>query len=412
MKGTDVKIVLPDPVRTIIDTLTDAGFEAFAVGGCIRDSIMGREPKDWDITTSALPSDVKGLFRHTVDTGIKHGTVTVLLNGTGYEVTTYRIDGYYSDGRHPDEVIYTKLLHEDLLRRDFCMNAMAYNDRNGLEDPFCGLGDIENREIGCVGNAHERFTEDALRILRAVRFAAELGFSIRPETKKAAGELSGRLSLISAERIHAELDKILMSPDPGMIATACELGIMKVILPEFRLTDDFPLYAQAIRAADDLRIKWSLFLASFGVKSPKTLLKRMKFDNDTIHDCVLILSHTEYSEKDLDKAEARKYLHEVGGRAESKKTETAAKLIAEYVLKDSKKQELIEKISEVRDEIIRAGDCLFIKDLTIDGRELIELGIEQGNKLGEILNQLLIKVLEQPELNTREQLKALASAMK
>ncbi|MCC8018111.1 MAG: polynucleotide adenylyltransferase, partial [Lachnospiraceae bacterium] len=171
-----MKIRLPDKVSFIIEELQSAGFEAYAVGGCVRDSVLGRTPQDWDITTSAKPEQVKALFRYTIDTGIQHGTVTVMLEHEGFEVTTYRIDGEYEDARHPKSVTFTSDLLEDLKRRDFTINAMAYNDETGFVDAFDGLGDLERGVVRCVGAAEDRFREDALRMLRAVRFAAQLGF--------------------------------------------------------------------------------------------------------------------------------------------------------------------------------------------------------------------------------------------
>ncbi|MBO7631761.1 MAG: CCA tRNA nucleotidyltransferase, partial [Lachnospiraceae bacterium] len=198
-------ILLPENVKRIIRTLETAGFEAYAVGGCVRDALFDRVPQDWDITTSALPEEVKGLFPRTVDTGIEHGTVTIMLGQEGYEVTTYRIDGKYEDCRHPDSVTFTRSLKEDLLRRDFTINAMAYNESTGLVDLFGGIEDLQAGIIRAVGNPTERFSEDALRILRAVRFAAQLGFTIEPETKQAMKTLSGNLKVVSAERIREEL---------------------------------------------------------------------------------------------------------------------------------------------------------------------------------------------------------------
>ena len=203
-----LQIQLPEKVKYIILRLEEAGFEAYAVGGCVRDSLLGREPNDWDITTSAKPAQVKNLFRHTIDTGIQHGTVTVLLEHEGFEVTTYRIDGEYEDSRHPKEVLFTASLEEDLKRRDFTINAFAYNDRSGMVDMFDGIGDLDKKRIRCVGKAVERFEEDALRMLRAVRFSAQLGFSIAEQTKEAIMELAPTLQRISAERIQAELVKL------------------------------------------------------------------------------------------------------------------------------------------------------------------------------------------------------------
>ena len=226
-------IELPEKVKYVIDTLMDAGYEAYAVGGCIRDSILGRKPEDWDITTSANPMQVKNLFRRTIDTGIQHGTVTVMLEKEGFEVTTYRIDGEYEDGRHPKEVVFTSNLIEDLKRRDFTINAMAYNEKDGLVDAFCGIEDLEKKVIRCVGNPEERFQEDALRMMRAVRFAAQLGFSIEKNTKRAIVELAGNLAKVSAERIQVELVKLLVSNHPEEFMTAYETGLTKVFLPEF-----------------------------------------------------------------------------------------------------------------------------------------------------------------------------------
>ena len=228
-----MKIELPGKVKYIIDTLICAGYEAYAVGGCIRDSILGRVPGDWDITTSASPLQVKQLFPKTVDTGILHGTVTVLEGGEGFEVTTYRIDGEYEDQRHPCEVTFTSDLLEDLKRRDFTVNAMAYNEAQGLIDEFGGIEDLKNQVIRCVGEPAHRFTEDALRMMRAVRFAAQLGFTIEKHTKMAISQLAPDLGKISAERIQAELVKLLVSDHPEEMRTVYETGMSRVFLPEF-----------------------------------------------------------------------------------------------------------------------------------------------------------------------------------
>lgn len=232
MQNTTI-IQLPEKVKYILETIMEAGYEAYAVGGCIRDSILGRIPDDWDITTSADPYQIKELFGRTIDTGIKHGTVTVMLDKEGFEVTTYRIDGEYEDGRHPKEVTFTANLIEDLKRRDFTINAMAYNETNGLVDAFHGLEDMEQKVIRCVGCAKERFREDALRMMRAVRFSAQLGCRIEAETAKAMKELAANLSQISAERIQAELTKLVLSPHPEYLRIAYETGITAVVLPEF-----------------------------------------------------------------------------------------------------------------------------------------------------------------------------------
>lgn len=227
-----INIRIPESVERILKTLMEHGYEAYAVGGCVRDAVLGRTPNDWDITTSAKPEAVKRLFRKTIDTGIAHGTVTVMLDHTGYEVTTYRIDGEYEDGRHPKNVEFTGNLVEDLKRRDFTINAMAYNHIHGLVDAFDGIGDIRCRRIRCVGNPSDRFNEDALRILRAIRFAAGLDFEIEDETRKAVAILAGNLRKISKERIQAELEKLLMSSHPEKLIIAYETGVSKVVFPE------------------------------------------------------------------------------------------------------------------------------------------------------------------------------------
>ena len=310
-------IELPEKVKYVIDTLMDAGYEAYAVGGCIRDSILGRKPEDWDITTSANPMQVKNLFRRTIDTGIQHGTVTVMLEKEGFEVTTYRIDGEYEDGRHPKKVVFTSNLIEDLKRRDFTINAMAYNEKDGLVDAFCGIEDLEKKVIRCVGNPEERFGEDALRMMRAVRFAAQLGFSIEKNTKRAIVELAGNLSKVSAERIQVELVKLLVSNHPEEFMTAYETGLTKVFLPEFdamiktpqnnkhhcynvgehtieavknspqdkilRLTMLLHDVAKPVcKSVDEQGIYHFYGHPAKGAEMAKDILRRLKFDNDTI----------------------------------------------------------------------------------------------------------------------------------
>lgn len=215
-----INIDVPKNVKLIINILEKNGFEAFAVGGCVRDAVLGRTPNDWDITTSAMPEDVKRIFNKTIDTGLIHGTVTVMIEKTGYEVTTYRIDGEYEDGRHPKKVEFTGNLTKDLERRDFTINAMAYNDRCGIVDEFNGIKDLKDKVIKCVGIPQHRFNEDALRILRAVRFAAALDFDIEENTKEAIIELAPNLNKISKERIQVEFEKLLMSNHPEKIELA------------------------------------------------------------------------------------------------------------------------------------------------------------------------------------------------
>ena len=324
-----MKIQLPPKVNQIMQTLQANGFEAYAVGGCVRDSILGRKPDDWDITTSATPQETKQLFQKTFDTGIEHGTITVLLGKDAYEVTTYRVDGKYEDSRHPSEVTFTRSLKEDLLRRDFTMNAMAYNDKEGLVDIFGGMDDLQNRCIRCVGNAEERFREDALRILRAVRFAAQLDFEVEEETKQGIRRLAPTLANISAERIQVELVKMLVSPNPGLLRMAYELGITQVILPEFdvmmQTTQETPHHCYSVgehtlRAVELIRAEKALRLTMLlhdvakpkmktvddkgrahfkkhdleGTQMAKAILRRLKFDNDTMNKVTKLVAYHDY----------------------------------------------------------------------------------------------------------------------
>ena len=312
-----MKIEMPKKAKHIIETIQRAGFEAYIVGGCVRDSLLGREPEDWDITTSAKPWQIKEMFDRTIDTGIQHGTVTVMLDKEGFEVTTYRIDGKYEDGRHPREVIFTPSLIEDLKRRDFTINAMAYNEEGGLIDVFGGLRDMEEKTIRCVGDPKERFSEDALRIMRAIRFSAQLGYGIEKRTKEAIRVMSPALKGISAERIQVELVKLIISPHPDYLREAYETGVTKVILPEFDQAMDTPqnhphhkynvgehTLAALIQTEPDRILRLSVLLhdigkpstlstdekgvnhfyghASVGAQMAEKILKRQRGDNDSI----------------------------------------------------------------------------------------------------------------------------------
>ncbi|MDD6074644.1 MAG: polynucleotide adenylyltransferase, partial [Clostridium sp.] len=228
-----MRMEIPKPVEWILGELKSHGYEAYAVGGCVRDTLLGRIPGDWDITTSAKPQEVKAVFGRTIDTGLQHGTVTVMRDHVGYEITTYRIDGEYEDGRHPKEVAFTSSLEEDLKRRDFTINAMAYSPETGIVDIFGGVEDLRRGVIRCVGIARERFTEDALRILRAIRFSAQLDFSIEEETWKALSEIAPNLAHVSKERIAVELTKTLLSHHPERILMTRETGMTPFISKSF-----------------------------------------------------------------------------------------------------------------------------------------------------------------------------------
>lgn len=404
-----VRIALPKDVKQIIDVLMENGYEAYAVGGCVRDSILGRVPGDWDITTSALPMQVKGLFRRTVDTGIQHGTVTVMLGRNGYEVTTYRIDGKYEDSRHPESVEFTPKLEEDLKRRDFTINAMAYNDEHGIVDIFDGVGDLQRKIIRCVGNAHDRFDEDALRILRAVRFSAQLGFGIEENTAGAAKELAVNLKRISSERIHTEFNKMLKSAHPDYFSVADAIGIMEIVLPEYHVMsaeDKAFVGALAKECACLLPERYAAMLFMSGryseegpADTAKRVLKRLKLDNDTINTASMLLRFGMLEITD-DEPRIRHIIYETGDKNILRILDfrTAYEKCIGNDIAD------VRRMYDICNMIFERGDCVSLKNLAITGKELIAMGVPAGRQMGEILNSLLMLVLDNPQLNDREQL--------
>lgn len=433
-----MKIQLPEKVKVIIQTLEAAGYEAYAVGGCVRDSVLGRIPADWDITTSALPEQVKELFHRTIDTGIEHGTVTVMMDKEGFEVTTYRIDGEYRDHRHPEQVNFTGELKEDLRRRDFTINAMAYNDRCGMVDAFGGIEDLKHGVIRCVGVAGERFEEDALRILRAVRFAAQLGFEIEKETADAARALAGNLKDISAERIQTELVKLLVSPHPEMLRTAYGLGITRVVLPEFDVMMETPqhhphhMYSvgehtlKALEFTDPEKVlRLSVLFHDFGKPQTRTtvdgvdhfhghasvsaqetvrIMRRLKFDNATMDQVKRIVLYHD-ARPQPDERQIRRLLHRAGEDIFPGLFQVmGADILAQSEYRKIEKLVNLERVHQVYDEILKRKDCISLKNLQVTGKDLIAAGMEPGKKIGEILNQMLEDVLETPEHNEREYL--------
>ena len=420
------KIVLPEKVNDIILALQRHGYEAYAIGGCVRDSLLGREPEDWDITTSATPVEVKAIFPRTFDTGIQHGTVTVLLDKEGFEVTTYRIDGKYEDSRHPKEVTFTACLKEDLRRRDFTINAMAYNASEGLIDIFGGIEDLEQGVIRCVGNARERFSEDALRILRGVRFAAQLGFAIEEETRKGMRELAPTLRKISAERIQVELVKLLVSDRPDMMREAYELGLTREFLPEFdRLMEteqetphhmynvgEHTLHAMLNVRADKI-LRLTMLLHDMGKPALKTVdetgrahfkkhafesekitkqvLRRLKFDNDTLHNVSRLVLYHDYR-MPADPKAVRRAMNKIGEDIFPCYMEVRrADVLAQSMYKREEKVKNLDEIEELYRQIVDAGQCVSLKSLAVTGKDLIAAGMEPGKEIGEKLNELVDK---------------------
>lgn len=449
MSNTDIRIEIPEKAKYIIDTLEDAGFEAYVVGGCVRDSILGRVPQDWDITTSALPLQVKELFRRTIDTGLQHGTVTIMQGEEGFEVTTYRIDGEYEDGRHPKDVTFTPNLEEDLLRRDFTINAMAYNDRRGLVDLYDGIGDIERKTIRCVGDPMARFGEDALRMLRAVRFSAQLGYTIEPATRDAITKLAGTLEKISAERIRTELVKLLVSDNPYELKEAYETGMTAVFLPEFdramqteqnhkhhcySVGEHILHSIEEIEAEPVLRIAMllhdigkpdSLTVDEAGIthfhghpvlgeSMAKDILRRLKFDNDTIDKvCRLVRFHDYGNGIEPDERMTRRAVNKLGEDIFPMFLQVSrADTMAQSMYNREKKLANIAEWSRMYDKIKAENQCVSLKTLKINGRDLIGMGVKPGPQLGQILNALLEEVLDEPTRNDEEWLKNRAQEIK
>ena len=431
---------IPAHVEQIIHTLNSHGYEAFAVGGCVRDTLLGRKPGDWDITTSARPEQVKALFRRTIDTGIQHGTVTIMMDRTGYEVTTYRIDGEYEDGRHPKQVEFTSDLLEDLRRRDFTINAMAYSHATGIVDAFDGVADLKARRIRCVGNAMERFTEDALRILRAIRFSAQLDFEIEAETKAALAEFAPRLTKVSAERIQVELMKLLTSDHPEVFRVVWETGITAVILPEFDACMETPQHnphhcwnvgehiLQTLTGVEkDKALRWAALLHDMGKPATRTtdeqgidhfhghaklgaemangILRRLKFDNDTRKRVVRLVEFHDDRQFPLNHRGVRRAIHRIGADLFPDYLKLArADALAQNPALLPEKLARLSEIERLYTEILEAQNCLSLKDLAVTGRDLIDAGVKPGPTLGVILNAMLEAVIEHPEYNTKEYL--------
>ncbi len=390
------KIILPEAVKKIITRLENAGYEAYAVGGCVRDTLMERIPDDWDITTSARPRDVKKLFRHTIDTGIEHGTVTVMMGGEdtltqgeeGYEVTTYRIDGEYFDGRHPSSVQFTPSLHEDLARRDFTINAMACNDRSGIVDDFGGMEDMRLKRIRAVGDPELRFREDALRMLRALRFSAQLGFTIDPETYAAVCRLAPNLRNVSKERIQAELSKLLLSEHPARIALVFDSGLSSFVSPHFAELGQLPPVSD--RLPHKKYVRWGAVLREAPEKAVP-VLRELKMDNETIRRASALAELLHSPLPDTEYA-VRKCLSRVG-------EELYMDCIASVrvLLPDTD----VRFAADCAARSIQRGDCISTAALSVSGQDLLEAGIPRGPAIGMTLAAMLEEVLRNPAQNRK-----------
>ncbi len=449
---------IPAGALEILKKLNTSGYEAYIVGGCVRDCLLGKDPADWDITTSATPPEVKQIFRHTVDTGLQHGTVTVLQREDGkqtsYEVTTYRIDGVYEDARHPKQVSFTADLAEDLKRRDFTVNAMAYHPEKGLVDLFHGREDLESGIIRAVGEANERFLEDALRMMRAIRFAAQLKGKIEENTWKALCELHENIAHVSAERIRVEMEKLLVSDRPEDFRLFHESGLTKYFIPEWdvmmeteqenphhcynvgehtihgmmslnteklRQTYTGEEYGKAIKylrlalllhdcakprckTMDEEGVAHFVGHPEIGARMADEILKRLRYDNETI-DVVTSLIRVHDSRWKPTPQSIRRALSKNGEKCFPLIFFlTRADVLGQSDFMREEKLALIDAQEACYREVLAAGDCITLKNLAVSGRDLIEAGIKPGPGMGEILNLMLEDVLETPDHNVKEYL--------
>lgn len=434
-----MELIISEGAKEILSRLTAAGYEAYIVGGAVRDCVMGKAAHDYDIATSALPEQVRKTFGKVIETGIAHGTVTVIEKGVGYEVTTFRSETGYSDSRHPDKVDFVPDIAEDLKRRDFTVNAMYYSPQTGIIDRMGGMADIEAKIIRAVGDPERRFCEDALRMLRAVRFAAVLGFEIEENTAAAIKKCAPLIKRVSAERILGEMNKILLSDNPLYIKTMYELGLLRYILPElstcfgtpqrnkYHIYDvgDHILHATAY-SEKNLILRWAALLHDVGKpvcmscdanglihfyghhRESMTLaadaLHRLRMDSDSIKDIVALIENHDVR-IDATPPAVKRMLSKLGDKLFLQLLDLQ---IADNSAKNEKYiAEKLKKIEEVRGVyqiVLAEGQPYLLSDLQVNGRDLIKLGFKAGREIGDALKALLAEVIISPELNSREYL--------
>ena len=434
------KIDMPPNANVIIHALQDAGYKAYIVGGCVRDSAINRFPHDWDICTSARPEQMLEVFKdhRVIETGLQHGTVTIVIDGEQYECTSFRIDGVYSDNRRPDSVTFIDDLTEDLRRRDFTINAMAYNDEEGLIDPFDGMGDIKRGIIRCVGNAADRFSEDALRILRAIRFAAQLDFAIENNTSSELCRQKCSLVNVSAERIASEFNKIVISDRfTGMLMKY--LNVFEQFIPEFKAMYNFPqnnphhmhgvlthTFCTILFCQNDLILRLAALFHDIGkphsyqdgddgirhfvghniVGADMTdkIMRRLKYDNNTRNAVVqLVLYHD--SSFIAKPSAVKRWLNKVGEIQLKRLIDLRrADIEGQRVFYDREKMRKIDDFADVLNQVLEEQQCFSLKDLAINGDDLIALGFVPGKKLGEVLTGLLNSVTDDALPNDRKTL--------
>ena len=405
-----MKLTLDPGAAALLDTLHAAGYAAYAVGGCVRDSLLGRTAHDWDLCTSALPQQVMELFgaEQCIPTGLQHGTVTIKYGGQLYETTTFRTEGSYTDGRHPDAVQFVPDVREDLARRDFTINAMAYNEAEGLVDPFGGQKDLQNGLLRAVGEPQQRFTEDALRILRLYRFAARFGFALDAATARAARQLAPHLDCISAERIQEELAKLLAAPQPGAYL---EPAVLAVVLPELTpaaLDAAKPVVDACPAGEKNLPVRWAALLGALGETDTRRVLKRLRCSNACIEETAVLVRETAGEGVCEEKASAHPgdiHIRQLLGRYGLCTVERLCALCAALQPQNAPACALAAQRAR---QLEADGVCCRVSQLAVNGRDLMAAGIPAGPALRRVLEALLDGVIHAEYPNEKPALLAAA----
>ena len=409
-----MKLTLDPGAAALLDALHAAGYAAYAVGGCVRDSLLGRTAHDWDLCTSALPQQVMELFgtEQCIPTGLQHGTVTIKYGGQLYETTTFRTEGSYTDGRHPDAVQFVPDVREDLARRDFTINAMAYNEAEGLVDPFGGQKDLQNGLLRAVGEPQQRFTEDALRILRLYRFAARFGFALDAATARAARQLAPHLDCISAERIQEELAKLLAAPQPGAYL---EPAVLAVVLPELTpesLTAARPVVDACPAGEENLPVRWAALLGVLGETDTRRVLKRLRCSNACIEETAVLVRETagqgvcrSFSEEKASAHPGDFHIRQLLGRYGLRTVERLCALCAALHPQNAPACALAAQRAR---KLEADGVCCRVSQLAVNGRDLMAAGIPAGPALRRVLEALLDGVIHAEYPNEKPALLAAA----
>ena len=409
-----MKLTLDPGAAALLDALHAAGYAAYAVGGCVRDSLLGRTAHDWDLCTSALPQQVMELFgtEQCIPTGLQHGTVTIKYGGQLYETTTFRTEGSYTDGRHPDEVQFVPDVREDLARRDFTINAMAYNEAEGLVDPFGGQKDLQNGLLRAVGEPQQRFTEDALRILRLYRFAARFGFALDAATARAARQLAPHLDCISAERIQEELAKLLAAPQPGAYL---EPAVLAVVLPELTpaaLEAAKPVLDACPAGEKNLPVRWAALLGALGEADTRRVLKRLRCSNACIEETAVLVRETagegvcrSFSEEKASAHPGDIHIRRLLGQYGLRTVERLCALCAALHPQNAPDCALAAQRAR---QLEADGVCCRVSQLAVNGRDLMAAGITAGPALRRVLEALLDGVIRAEYSNEKPALLAAA----